>query len=84
VEILGEVTKNIESLGYAIIAVGYFLAWSYLRPLELSRYQHIASYAGGLISLVFVLITYFPEFGIYARLLIVYIGLFFALLFTFQ
>lgn len=66
-----------ETLAFGLVSVAYFLAWNYLRPLESSRYQHIAAYAGGLISIVLALKAFFPEFDLYASLLIAYIGMIF-------
>lgn len=84
VELLGDIRFLIEATWYGIVAIGYFLAWWYLRPLESSRYQHIASYAGGIIALVFALNSFFPEFHLFARIIVAYIGLIFSLLYAFQ
>lgn len=75
---------RVQAFAYSFIALGYFLTWSYLRPLETSRYQHIAAYAGGIIAIIFALDSFFPDFNLYARLLVAYIGLIFALLYAFE
>ncbi len=69
---------------FLIIAAAYFTAWYFLRPLESSRYQHVAAYAGWLIALVFSINSFFPEFNLYASLLIAYIGLIFAGIYIFE
>ncbi len=71
----------VEWGAFAIISVTYFAAWYFLRPLESSRYQHVAAYAGWLISLVFAINALFPDFNLYASLLVAYIGIIFAVLY---
>lgn len=66
---------------FSILALAYFLAWYILRPLSENRYQHIAVYTGGLISLVFAIVALFPEFSIYSSLFVAYIGLVFAIIY---
>lgn len=84
VELLWSVSNIMESLTYVLIAVGYFLAWAYLRPLESTRYQHISSYAWGIIAMIFALNSFFPEFHLYARILVAYIGLGFSILYALE
>lgn len=76
-ESLGDISKFIESGAFFLIASVYFVAWHFLRPLESSRYQHVAAYAGGLIALVFGLNVFFIDFNLYSSLLIAYIGVVF-------
>ncbi len=45
-ENLAGLSHLVTSGSFLIIAVAYFTAWYFLRPLESSRYQHVAAYAG--------------------------------------
>lgn len=54
---LSGVSMISELFAYLVIAVAYFGAWYFLRPLESSRYQHVAAYVGGMIAVVFAVDT---------------------------
>lgn len=69
---------GVEVFAYIVIAAAYFWAWYFLRPLETSRYQHVAAYVGGMIALVFAVDTVLWDYELYANLLVAYIGLIFA------
>ncbi|NRH20469.1 DUF2339 domain-containing protein [Candidatus Gracilibacteria bacterium] len=71
-----------QVVAFLVIAFAYFISWYILRPLATSRYQHIAVYAGGMISLVFAIIALFPEFSVYSSIFIAYIGLIFAVIYV--
>lgn len=68
----------------ACITVVYFVAWYILRPLSLGRYQHVAAYAGGIMSFLFMCSAMFPDFNIFTSLLIAYSGLAFAVIYYFD
>lgn len=56
-EVLTTVATKI--LSYLAIAASYFYSWYYLRPLEYSKYQHIAAYSGGTIATTFAISNIF-------------------------
>ncbi len=82
IETLTSLSMVVQVIIFFIIAIAYFWAWYILRPLASSRYQHIAVYAGWLISLVFAILSLFPEFSVYSSIFIAYIGLIFAVIYV--
>jgi hypothetical protein len=79
---LVSIPVSIEVCTYLVIAAAYFWAWYFLRPLETSRYQHVAAYVGGMIALVFAVDSFLGDYELYASLLIAYIGLIFAIIYV--
>ena len=69
--------NTVYFLAYIFIAGIYFIAWYFLRPLDSSRYQHVAAYVGGMIAIVFAINTLLSDYQLYANLLIAYVGLIF-------
>lgn len=82
VDALTTISIPVRVAAFLIIAMAYFVSWYILRPLASSRYQHIAVYAGGIISLVFGIVAIFPEFNVYSSMFIAYIGLIFAVVYV--
>ena len=82
--ISSSLSLSVQVGAFASISIAYFVAWYFLRPLESSRYQHVAAYAGWLISLVFAINALFPDFNLSANLLVAYIGIIFAVLYIFD
>ncbi len=66
---------------YAAVALGYYAGWWYLRDQN-KRYQHMGLYTGAIIALCLAIFAYFPESDIYVGILIAYLGLVFAYLYT--
>lgn len=75
------VSSGVRIVGFAVLALAYFVAWYILRPLAENRYQHVAVYSGGLIATIFAIIALFPDFNMYSSLLIAYIGLVFSVIY---
>jgi hypothetical protein len=71
-----------QVFSYIVIAAAYFWAWYVLRPLETSRYQHVAAYVGGMIAVVFAVDAALGHYELYANILIAYIGLIFAVIYV--
>lgn len=80
-EALINISIAAHTISYVIIAAAYFAAWYYLRPLENSRYQHVAAYVWGMMAVVFAINTVLAAFDLYASLLVAYIALIFAALY---
>lgn len=76
------VSSMVRVVVFLVISLVYFIAWYILRPLAGSRYQHIAVYAGWLISMVYAILALFPDFSVYSSILISYIGLIFAVIYV--
>ncbi len=81
---LSGVSMISELFAYLVIAVAYFGAWYFLRPLESSRYQHVAAYVGGMIAVVFAVDTLLWDYELIANMFIAYISLIFATIYIFD
>jgi len=78
---LVDLSVGAEVFAYLAITATYFWAWYFLRPLQTSRYQHIAAYVGGMIALVFAVDAFLWDYYLYASILIAYIALVFTVLY---
>lgn len=76
--------QSVVVISFVVIAVVYFFAWYMLRPLQNTRYQHIAVYAGGIIALILGATKWFPDMNLYTSLLIAYGSLVFMALYYFD
>jgi chromate transport protein ChrA len=66
---------------YAVIAIGYYAGWWYLRDQN-KQFQHIGLYAGAIIALIFAVFAFFPQYDAYVGVLVAWLGILFAFLYT--
>lgn len=78
------ITPIFELLSFLFIGCVYFVAWFFLRPMQGSRYQHVAAYAGWVICIIFAINTFFSGFNLYSSLLVAYTGCIFSGIYLFD
>jgi hypothetical protein len=66
---------------YAVIAIGYYAGWWYLRDQN-KQFQHMGLYAGAIIALIFAVFAFFPQNDAFVGVLIAWLGILFAFLYT--
>jgi Predicted membrane protein (DUF2339) len=76
-----QVNSLVIAGAYAVIAIGYYAGWWYLRDQN-KQFQHIGLYAGAIIALIFAVFAFFPQYDAYVGLLVAWLGILFAYLYT--
>lgn len=77
IERLGDLGSVFQSILYILLTAAYFIAWYFIRKQDTSRYQHLALYVWGAVSIVLSIVALFPEYNAYTSILIAYVWLVF-------